>query len=144
MIINSFYAFPEFKKAYGEMEPGGDYQITTAWQSALTNGAIVGEIFGLLFNGHLTERFGYRYTLMGALVALCIFIFLAFFAFNIGLLMASEVLCGLSWGVFQTLSTTYAAEIMPVALRAYLTSNVNLCWLIVQVYLSDSALSIYL
>jgi MFS transporter, SP family, general alpha glucoside:H+ symporter len=66
-------------------------------------------------------------------VALCIFIFLAFFAFNIGLLMASKVLCGLSWGVFQTLSTTYAAEIMPVALRAYLTSNVNLCWLIGQI-----------
>jgi len=135
-IINSFYAFPEFKEAHGELAPGGDsqdYQITTAWQSALTNGAIVGEIFGLLFNGHLTERFGYRYTLIGALVALCLFIFLAFFAFNIGLLMASEVLCGLSWGVFQTLSTTYAAEIMPVALRAYLTSNVNLCWLIGQI-----------
>jgi MFS transporter, SP family, general alpha glucoside:H+ symporter len=130
-IINSFYAFPEFKKVYGVLE-SNDYQITTAWQSALTNGAIVGEIFGLLFNGHLTERIGYRKTLMAALIALCIFIFLAFFAFNISLLMASEVLCGLSWGVFQTLSTTYAAEIMPVALRAYLTSNVNLCWLIGQ------------
>ena len=35
-------------------------------------------------------------------------------------------------GVFQTLSTTYAAEVMPVALRAYLTSNVNMCWLIGQ------------
>lgn len=35
-------------------------------------------------------------------------------------------------GVFQTLSTTYAAEVMPVALRAYLTSSVNLCWLIGQ------------
>jgi len=132
-IINSFYAFPEFKKRYGVLEANGDYQITTAWQSALTNGAVVGEILGLLFNGHLTERFGYRKTLMGALVALCLFIFLAFFAINIGLLMASEVLCGLSWGVFQTLSTTYAAEIMPVALRAYLTSNVNLCWLIGQI-----------
>jgi SP family general alpha glucoside:H+ symporter-like MFS transporter len=132
-IINGFYAFDQFKSNYGERAGDGNYQITTAWQSALTNGAIVGEIFGLLFNGHLTERFGYRYTLVGALLALCIFIFLAFFAFNIGLLMASEVLCGLSWGVFQTLSTTYAAEIMPVALRAYLTSNVNLCWLIGQI-----------
>jgi SP family general alpha glucoside:H+ symporter-like MFS transporter len=49
------------------------------------------------------------------------------------MLLASEVLCGLSWGVFQTLSTTYAAEIMPVALRAYLTTNVNLCWLVGQI-----------
>jgi MFS transporter, SP family, general alpha glucoside:H+ symporter len=132
-IINGFYAFDQFKLQYGEKGSDGKYQITTAWQSALTNGAIVGEIFGLLFNGQMTERFGYRYTLVGALVGLCLFIFLAFFAFNIGLLMASEVLCGISWGVFQTLSTTYAAEIMPVALRAYLTSNVNLCWLIGQI-----------
>lgn len=132
-IVNSFYAFPEFKMAYGEQVSSGDYQVTTAWQSGLTNGAIVGEILGLLFNGHLTERFGYRKTLIGALMALIAFIFLAVFAFNIDMLMASEVLCGLSWGVFQTLSTTYAAEIMPVALRAYLTSNVNLCWLIGQI-----------
>ena len=48
------------------------------------------------------------------------------------MLLASEILCGISWGVFQTLSTTYAAEVMPVALRAYLTSNVNLCWLLGQ------------
>jgi SP family general alpha glucoside:H+ symporter-like MFS transporter len=132
-IINGFYAFPEFKKAYGERVGDNDYQITTAWQSGLTNGAVIGEILGLLFNGHLTERFGYRRTLIYALLALISFIFLAVFAFNIGMLMASEVLCGLSWGVFQTLSTTYAAEIMPVALRAYLTSNVNLCWLIGQI-----------
>lgn len=132
-IVNSFYAFPEFKMAYGEQISSGDYQITTTWQSALTNGAIVGEILGLLFNGYLTERYGYRRTLIMALVALCAFIFLAVFAVNIEFLMASEVLCGLSWGVFQTLSTTYAAEIMPVSLRAYLTSNVNLCWLLGQI-----------
>ena len=35
-------------------------------------------------------------------------------------------------GIFQTLSTTYAAEVMPVVLRSYLTSNVNLAWLIGQ------------
>jgi MFS transporter, SP family, general alpha glucoside:H+ symporter len=35
-------------------------------------------------------------------------------------------------GVFLTLSTTYAAQVMNVALRAYLISSVNLCWLIGQ------------
>lgn len=134
-IINSFYAFPQFRQSYGvESPPGsGNFQITTAWQSGLTNGAIVGEILGLLGNGYLTERWGYKKTLVGSLIALCGFIFLAVFAQDVGMLMASEVLCGLSWGVFQTLSTTYAAEIMPVALRAYLTSNVNLCWLLGQI-----------
>ena len=132
-LINSFYAFPEFRKSYGHPTPGGgEYEIAPSWQSALTNGAIVGSICGLLFAGQLTERFGYKKTMIIALVSMSIFIFLSFFAFNIQTLMASQCLCGLSWGVFQTLSTTYAAEVMPVALRAYLTSSVNLCWLIGQ------------
>lgn len=131
-LISGFFAFPEFKKAYGHRASTGDYEVTTAWQSALQNGAIVGEIIGLFLNGVFTEKFGYRYTMIGALLGLCAFVFLAFFGFNIGMLLASEVLCGMSWGVFQTLSTTYAAEVMPVSLRAYLTSNVHLCWRVGQ------------
>lgn len=100
VLVNSFYAFPAFRRAYGVPTRNG-YEITTAWQSALTNGAFVGEILGLLFSGLLTERFGYRYTIVGSLIALALFIFPAFFAFDIGTLMASQVLCGLPWGVFQ-------------------------------------------
>ena len=131
-LINSFYAFPEFTRSYGTDVGGGVYEISTAWQSGLTNGAVIGEILGLFFNGIVTERIGYRWTMIGALVAMSVWIFLSFFAFNIEMLLVSQILCGLSWGVFQTLTTTYAAEVMPVALRAYLTSNVNLCWLIGQ------------
>jgi SP family general alpha glucoside:H+ symporter-like MFS transporter len=39
-------------------------------------------------------------------------------------------------GVFQTLTTTYAAEVVPVALRADLTTYVNLCWVIGQLLAS--------
>lgn len=35
-------------------------------------------------------------------------------------------------GVFQTLTCTYAAEVTPVPLRAYLTTYINLCWVIGQ------------
>lgn len=35
-------------------------------------------------------------------------------------------------GIFQTLTTTYAAEVCPVALRPYLTTYVNACWVIGQ------------
>jgi MFS transporter, SP family, general alpha glucoside:H+ symporter len=132
-LINSFYAFPEFRRSYGHLTPDSDrYEIAPSWQSALTNGAVVGSILGLLFAGQLTEKFGHKKTMVLALTSMSIFIFLSFFAFNIEMLMASQCLCGLSWGVFQTLSTTYAAEVMPVALRAYLTSSINLCWLFGQ------------
>ena len=43
------------------------------------------------------------------------------------------------WGAFQTLTTTYAAEVCPVALRAYLTTYVNLCWVFGQ-FLSSGVL----
>ena len=140
-LISSFFAFPEFRRSYGtpinpNAPPGTgqrDYQISPAWQSGLTNAAVTGEIIGLLFNGWLTDRFGYHRTMVFTLIWMSLFVFLAFFAVNIKMLLVSQVLCGLPWGICQTLSTTYAAEVMPVVLRSYLTSNVNMCWLIGQI-----------
>lgn len=137
-LINSFFAFPVFRHSYGapinKGAPNGavDYQISPAWQSGLNNAAVAGEILGLAINGVLNDRYGYQKTMVGTLIWISGCFFLAFFAVNIKMLLAAQVLCGLPWGVFQTLSTTYAAEVMPVALRAYLTSNVNMCWLVGQ------------
>lgn len=131
-LIGNFFAFPVFRKNYGNLVPGSGYQISPVWQIALPNGALAGEILGLCLNGVVTDRFGYKKTMIVALIWLCIFVFLAFFGFRIEMLLASSILCGVSWGFFQTLSTTYAGDVMPVTLRAYLTSNVNNCWLIGQ------------
>lgn len=43
-------------------------------------------------------------------------------------LQVAEILCGIPWGVFQTLTITYASEVCPVALRGYLTTYINFCW----------------
>ncbi|KAL2801914.1 general substrate transporter [Aspergillus granulosus] len=51
-----------------------------------------------------------------------------FFAQSVGMLFAAEMLCGIPWGAFQTLSVTFAAEVSPTVLRPYLTAYVNLCW----------------
>lgn len=121
-LITSFYAFPVFRRNYGTQVHGtNDYQISPPWQSGLLGAALCGEILGLACNGVLTDRFGYRKTLLGALAWLSVFIFFAFFAFNIEMLLVSQLLCGLSWGIFQTLTTTYAADVMPVALRGYVS-----------------------
>jgi len=37
-------------------------------------------------------------------------------------------MCLQPWGVFQTLTITYASEVCPVAMRGYLTTYVNFCW----------------
>jgi MFS transporter, SP family, general alpha glucoside:H+ symporter len=132
-LISAFYAFPEFTKSYGVPTGDGGHQITTKWQSSLSNGSVAGAVIGLFANGVLTEYFGYRKTMIGALLALAVFISLSFFAFNLSTLLAGQILCGLSWGVFSTLTTTYAAEVMPLNLRGYSTASVNLCWLCGQI-----------
>ena len=60
-LVNNFYAFPQFNRKYGVLGDDGEYQIPARWQAGLSNGAQVGEMIGLLINGWVSERFGYRY-----------------------------------------------------------------------------------
>lgn len=119
-LVNNFYAFDQFNRKYGEQLPDGTWQVPAAWQAGLSNGATVGEIIGLLINGWFSERFGYRYTVMTCLVLIIAFTAIFFTAQNVATLQVAEILCGIPWGVFQTLTVTYASEVCPVALRGYL------------------------
>lgn len=95
-------------------------------------GVQVGSIIGLYLNGWISAKIGYRKTMLGALVLMVAFIFLPFFAQNVETILAGAILQGIPWGVFQTLTVTYASEVMPTNLRAYLTTYVNLCWVMGQ------------
>lgn len=131
-IVYHFFGMQQFAQRYGQPVGDGTYQLPAKWQNALSNGVQVGSIIGLFLNGIISERIGYRKTMIGSLILIISFIFINFFAQNIETLLAGYILCGIPWGVFQTLTTTYAAEVTPVALRAYLTTYVNLCWVIGQ------------
>lgn len=65
---------------------------------------------------------------MGAMALMGCTIFMLFFAVNVQMLLAGNILCGIPWGIFQTNTTAYAAEITPAALRGYLTAWVSMCW----------------
>ncbi|KAK1820909.1 hypothetical protein LTR12_004621 [Friedmanniomyces endolithicus] len=128
-LINNFYAFPQFNRKYGVYDAAtASYQIPARWQAGLSNGANVGEMIGLMLNGWVSERFGYRYTVIGCLFCIVGFTAIFFTAQNVQTLLVAEILCGIPWGVFQTLTITYASEVCPVALRGYLTTYVNACW----------------
>ncbi|TKX23137.1 general alpha-glucoside permease-like protein 1 [Elsinoe australis] len=135
-LIYSLFAMDPFKRKFGTQLPDGTYELTAAWQSGLANASLVGEITGLWINGILAERYGYRKTIIGALAIVTACIFLPFFAQNLPTLVAGQVLLGVPFGIFQTITTTYAAEVCPVALRAYLTTYVNLCWVMGQLIAS--------
>jgi SP family general alpha glucoside:H+ symporter-like MFS transporter len=132
VLLSSFYALPQFNKKYGVLTPDGTYTVPAPWKSGLSNGALCGEILGLFINGIVSEKFGYRKTMITSLAMMIAFIFIPFFSHNIQTLLVGEILCGIPWGVFQTLTTAYASEVCPVALRAYLCTYVNLCWVIGQ------------
>lgn len=108
------------------------YQLTPAWQSGLSQGSGVGSIAGCLISGVLVHRFGSRMTQIGALVSLSAFIFVVFFAPNLQTLVVGEILCGLPWGILATAAPAYASEVLPTALRTYMTSYTNMCFIIGQ------------
>lgn len=131
-LTNNFFGLPQFRERFGQRLDNGDYQLTSSWMSGLQNGTQVGQILGLMVAGIVAERFGYKKTIVWSLVALIGFIFIFFFATHIGMLFAGGVLCGVPWGAFQTLTTTYAAEVTPIPLRPILTTYVNMCWVMGQ------------
>jgi SP family general alpha glucoside:H+ symporter-like MFS transporter len=65
---------------------------------------------------------------MACLILISAFTAIFFTAPNIKILLVAEILAGIPWGVFQTLTVTYASEVCPVVLRGYLTTYVNFCW----------------
>jgi SP family general alpha glucoside:H+ symporter-like MFS transporter len=132
VLMGSFYAVPSFAKKYGHRLPDGTYQLTAAWQSGLSNGASVGSILGLFLNGIISERYGYKKTIIGALVLISALVFIPFFAQNVETLLVGQIFMGIPWGVFQTLTTVYASEVCPTQLRGYLTTYVNMCWIFGQ------------
>lgn len=144
LLITNLLAVTPFKRQFGYYSTEqGEWVISAAWQAGLTNGALVGEILGLMINGWIADRIGYRKTMIGALIAVTGFIFIVFFAFHIVQLLVGLILMGIPWGVFQTLTTTYAAEVCPTGLRAYLTTYVNLCWVLGQLLAQGVLLGTY-
>lgn len=87
---------------------------------------------GLMLAGNVAHRLGYKKTLIIALGFLVCCIFIPFFAPSKVIFLVGEVLQGISWGVFETMPAAYAAEVAPLALRAYITTYSNLCWVIGQ------------
>ncbi len=125
-------AYPAFLSKFGIPDSTGVKQIPSSWHNGISGATNVGEILGLQLAGPVSERYGYRYTIIAALVAITGFIFIPFYAESLTIFLVGELFQGIAWGVFQTMTTAYAAEVCPVPLRHYLTTYVNLCWIIGQ------------
>lgn len=142
-LIGSLNAQPAFKRRYGKQLPDGHYEIPAPWQAGLSNGASVGSLIGLYLNGHISERIGFKKTMLASLAFMTGTIFIPFFAPSIEVLQVGQIFQGIPWGIFQTLTTAYAAEVCPVHLRGYLTTYVNLCWVCLSLSGTSTLISAY-
>ncbi|KAI5254627.1 sugar transporter [Aureobasidium subglaciale] len=127
-LIMEGYDLVIFQRRFGEQVGPEEWAISAAWQSGLSNSAVVGQLIGLVLNSDFQDRFGSRKTMMFFMVWLIGAIFIPFFAPSLPVLAVGEALCGIPWGVFQTLSTSYASEVVPTVLRPYVTAYVCMCW----------------
>lgn len=117
-LMSNFYAFPAFKNRYGDqVDSKGVAVVSSRWQTIINNGVQVGSIIGLIINGFITERIGYKKTMVVSMVAMIGAVFIPFFSNGLPMFLAGALIQGIPWGIFQTLAVTYAADICPMSLR---------------------------
>lgn len=100
--INSFFGQSQFRERFGTYDPvAGKNVITPAWQSGLSNSALVGQLAGLVLTSFAQDRFGCRPTYLFFMAWMNFMIFIAVFAPSLSVLAFGEAMSGISWGVFQ-------------------------------------------
>lgn len=130
ILIGSLYGYPSYKRQFGVPDPSavGGYNIAGSWQSALGSGSVAGAVIGAFANGLLCSRFGFKPVFFGGMVLMIAFVFISFFGKSVELQVVGQVLCGVPWGIFATIGPAYASELLPLALRPYLTAYTNMCF----------------
>ncbi|KAL4908647.1 hypothetical protein BDW74DRAFT_175329 [Aspergillus multicolor] len=113
----------QFKERFGVYDPVSDQKlIPAAWQSGLSNSALVGQLVGLVVNAICQDRFGCRPTMMFFMLWMAVAIFVPVFAQSLSVLAFGKAFCGISWGVFQV-SLSSQVRLLP-----YVTAYVCMCW----------------
>ncbi|KAK5162883.1 uncharacterized protein LTR77_011140 [Saxophila tyrrhenica] len=100
ILIGSYFGFPSFNNTFGNQVVNGEPSITAPWQSAVGNGAYIGEILGLQLTGYFVEWYGNKKVMAGATVLMIAFIFISFFGETLPLQLVGQILCGIVIGQF--------------------------------------------
>ncbi|TGO26922.1 hypothetical protein BPAE_0050g00110 [Botrytis paeoniae] len=104
----------------------GAYIISSKWQTGFNSASYVGQLFGAIATGYLTDRFGKRLMMGVGCILSIIGVFLQVFARSSVVLLVGKLINGLALGAFLTIPSSYAAEICPATIRGLTTSGVQL------------------
>lgn len=129
MFLNTnFVALTYFKQRFGVSTGPKEWSIPTRWQSALFQSGQCGAFLGVFAAGPITNRFGYRWTTIFALIMMNATIFISFFSTSLGMMVAGQLLEGIPWGFFIANSPAYASEVVPLSLRGATTATLQMSW----------------
>jgi MFS transporter, SP family, general alpha glucoside:H+ symporter len=132
-LLGSLYATPAFQHDFG-YEFNGRYIISAPWQMSLSMGGPIGQVVGAFFASYPLERYGRKVTFGACVILTSIIVAVQFLARSLEMLLIGELFGGLVLGTYATIAPTYASEVCPVALRGILTSYINLCFVMGQLF----------
>ena len=131
-LMGSFVTLPAFVHKFGAPSTSSGAIngriITYTWQSAFQCGGPIGALVGVLIAGPITSRIGYRWATIGGLMTLNFFILIFYFGDHLGVLLVSQLLEGIPWGIFIANAPAYCSEIVPLRLRAPATQMLQMFW----------------
>ena len=130
-LMGNFIATDAFARDFGVFNHAQQkWLITAPWQSAFQCGGPVGALIGVFLAGPITSWIGYRWATIGGLMCLNCFILIFYFGNSLGVLLASQLLEGIPWGIFIANAPAYCSEIVPLRLRAPATQMLQMFWAI--------------
>ncbi|CAI7614835.1 unnamed protein product [Penicillium manginii] len=124
-VSGGLLAAPQFRAVFGYTLPDGETILPARWQAAFNMIATVGGMIGSLLCGPLSPYIGRKLNLALACIISSGAIFLQFFAFSRGVLLAGKLVNGISLGMFLVTACAYCSECSPVAIRGLTTALVN-------------------
>ncbi|ORX36725.1 trehalose transport-related protein [Kockovaella imperatae] len=130
-VSNAYFGLPSFLDYFGHdalVKGKIVKKIDVNWQTGLQLCGLPGGFLGLYICGWAQERYGSRKTYMGGMAFAFCCVPLFAFAQNLPMLLVAEAVSAIAWGIFNTLSASYAAEVCPIQLRGYAMGFISFCW----------------
>ncbi len=115
---------PTFRKDFGHYYDGS-YVLDAGWQSAISGTPIAGFVIGSLVGSYLSDLLGRKFAIIIGVCLIFPFVGMEFAATTMVVFFLGKTFDGFALGIISSSSTTYVAEIAPLALRGFATAGVN-------------------
>jgi len=104
--LSGYYGQTSFLNRFGNVTNAtGDKLLSAAVQAQMGNIGIIGNFVGLWFAGYGAARWGYRPMYIFGMVLMTLLVFLFVFCQSLPMLIASQTLVNIPWGIFRTSET---------------------------------------